>query len=57
VITSWDQNDHIFNVEFNVELIGRPFGQERRAAQLNAFCPNYRTRQVGLCARGHLGWR
>lgn len=38
VITGWDQNKHVDNVT----LIGKIFGREQRAAELNAFYTRYR---------------
>ncbi|CUU56821.1 iron complex transport system substrate-binding protein [Parafrankia irregularis] len=38
VITGWDQNDHIFNVD----LIGKIFDRQEQAAKLNAFYTKYR---------------
>ncbi|MEX5632780.1 ABC transporter substrate-binding protein [Parafrankia sp. FMc2] len=38
VITGWDQNDHIFNVE----LIGQIFDRQEQASKLNAFYTEYR---------------
>lgn len=38
VVTGWDQNKHVFNVD----LIGRIFDRQQRASELNAFYTRYR---------------